>query len=77
MELERLTEVVKSVLAIDRSRVDILVEDYRDLKRVSGFLGIEVPFEPEHVVEVARQKGRLTEEEIQEYLSRTKQEDDV
>lgn len=77
MEFERLTEVVKSVLATDRSRVDMLVEDYRDLKKVSEFLGIETPFQPEHIVEVARQKGRLTEEEIQEYLSRTKQEDDT
>jgi len=77
MELERPTEAVESVLAIDRSRVDILVEDYRDLKKVSGFLRVETPFQPEHIVEVARQKGRLTEEEIQEYLSRTKQEDDA
>jgi len=74
MALERITDAIKSVLTIGQSRVDRLVSDYRDLEWISGILRINVPFEPQEIVEVARQTGRLTEEEIQEYLQRTKQE---
>ena len=70
MVQERITDEIKS---IGQSRVDGLVADYRRLESVSKVLRTQVPFEPGDLVEVARQTGRLTEEEIQEYLQRTQQ----
>lgn len=55
-------------------RVDSLVSDYHRLRKFSRVLGIQIPFEPGDLVEIARQNGRLTGEEIQEYIERTKQE---
>lgn len=75
MAVERLTGVVKSFFAIGQSRVDRLVGDYRDLETVSRLPGSDVPFRPEDIADIARRKGKLTEEEISEYLSRTQNMD--
>ena len=71
MKFERITDAIKSVLSIGQSRLDSMVGDYRGLEKFSKILGKDVPVMPEDIAEVGRITGRLTEEEIQEYLERT------
>ncbi len=73
MALERITDAIKSVLTVGQSRVDSMVGDYERLQRFSRVLRSQVPFEPELIAEIARQQGKLSEQEIQEYLERTQQ----